>query len=66
MFNEKKFRLVLFEKGVSLQEIAALIGTTSVTLYRKMSGESDFYRKEISQICDFIGREYLVDIFFAE
>lgn len=57
MFNEKLFRMILLREGISLQQIAELLGINPATLYRKMKGDSDFYRDEIQQICDFLHLE---------
>lgn len=57
MFNEKLFRMALLREGVSLQQISELLDINLVTLYRKMRGNSDFYRDEIQQICDFLHLE---------
>lgn len=54
MFNEKLFRMTLLREGISLQQIAELLGINLVTLYRKMKGNSDFYRDEVQQICDYL------------
>ncbi|MDU0989261.1 MAG: hypothetical protein E7A71_00315 [Enterococcus faecium] len=57
MFNEKLFRMALLREEVSLQQISKLLGINLATLYRKMRGDSDFYRDEIQQICDFLHLE---------
>lgn len=54
MFNEKLFRIVLLKEEISLRQIAELLGINLATLYRKMSGSSDFYRDEIQKICEFL------------
>ncbi len=66
MFDEKKFRAALVLKGISLSEVAKAMGINVVTLYRKMSGESDFYRNEIQKFCELTGIENPSDIFFAD
>ncbi len=65
MFNELEFRHEIAKKGKTLQDIATLLGISKVTLYRKINGESDFYRLEISKICEIIGTENMDKIFFA-
>ena len=57
MFNEKLFRMALLREEVSLQQISELLDINLATLYRKMRGNSDFYRDEIQQICDFLHLE---------
>lgn len=66
MFNEKLFRMTLLREGISLQQISELLGINLVTLYRKMKGNSDFYRDEVQQICDYLHLDLKEkeDIFF--
>ncbi|WP_281493530.1 helix-turn-helix transcriptional regulator [Veillonella sp.] len=54
------------ESGKRLADVAAAIGVTPATLYRKMSGESDFYRKEVQDIAAYLGldRDTIDRIFF--
>ena len=66
MFDERKFRAALMLKGISLSEVAKAMGINVVTLYRKMSGESDFYRNEIQKFCELTGIENPSEIFFAD
>ncbi len=66
MFDESEFRGLLAKKGISISKIAGVIGVSTPTLYRKMSGESDFYRKEIQKICDFMREENLDYIFLLD
>ena len=65
MFDEEKFRQVIKEKNVTLQEIADMLDINLVTLYRKMSGESDFYRNEIETIKNNLNIDNALEIFFA-
>lgn len=65
MFDEEKFRQTIKEKGVTLQEIADMLDINLVTLYRKMSGESDFYRNEIETIKNNLNIDNALEIFFA-
>ena len=41
--------------GVTLENLAAKIGVSSTTLYRKMVGKSEFYRNELQAIRDTLG-----------
>ncbi|MBR2410166.1 MAG: hypothetical protein IKB08_00415 [Clostridia bacterium] len=66
MFDRKKFELTLFEMGISKTELAKKLGISTVTLYRKMSGESDFFRNEIQLIRSLIGVDKAEEIFFAQ
>lgn len=65
MFDKKKFKGIILLKGKTLQDVANLLNISLSTLYRKMNGDSDFYRNEI----DIIVREFDIEnpneIFFA-
>lgn len=65
MFNEKAFRRAIEDAGLSIEDVAQLLNINVVTLYRKINGESDFYRKEIQKIGAAIGAEKIMAIFFA-
>ena len=47
MFDRNLFRAKVVEKGLTLKEVAVIIGVKETTLYRKMNGDSDFTRNEI-------------------
>lgn len=47
MFNENEFRKLIAKKGLTLQNVADMLGINIATLYRKMNGTSDFYRNEM-------------------
>ncbi len=66
MFNIRKFKAAIALSGLSTQEIAKQMGISTPTLYRKMSGESDFYRKEMLDFCRIVGAKDLVGIFFDQ
>lgn len=66
MFDEYAFRDFLRRKNATLKDVANALSISTVTLYRKMSGESDFYRSEIQALCDFFGEDNLNYIFFAK
>ena len=65
LFDKKKFKGIILLKGKTLQDVANLLNISLSTLYRKMNGDSDFYRNEI----DIIVREFDIEnpneIFFA-
>lgn len=65
MFDEKRFRALVVLSGMTLQQVANEIGINEATLYRKMKGKSDFYRKEIQQLCDLLNIEDPASVFFA-
>lgn len=50
MFKANLFKAKLAECGVTLREIASVMGCNEATLYRKMQGQSDFTRNEIQLI----------------
>mgnify|MGYP000131677965 FL=1 len=66
MFDEIAMRMLLRKKGKTLEEWANYLGIDRLTIYRKMSGESDFWRREIQKTCEFLGEESLNAIFFAQ
>lgn len=47
MFDRKKFRAKIIEKGLTFKDISVILGIKETTLYRKMNGKSDFTRNEI-------------------
>lgn len=67
MLNVKKFRSVLILKGITYKNIAELLNINVTTLYRKLNGESDFYRNEIDIIAKHLKLtlEEVEEIFFA-
>lgn len=65
MFNEEKFRIAIKKAGYSIEEIAKLLNIDVSTLYRKMHGESDFYRREIDVIVSTLNLKNPSEIFFA-
>lgn len=65
MFNEKAFKRAIEDADMTLEDVAKLLNINIVTLYRKINGESDFYRKEIQKIGSVIGAEKIMSIFFA-
>ena len=66
MFDEFAFRDFLRRKNVKITKIAEILNISTPTLYRKMTGTSDFYRSEIQKICDYFNEEDLNYIFFAK
>jgi hypothetical protein len=51
-------------RGSTRAEAAEVMGMNSATLFRKINGKSDFYRKEITKFCKFY-RVNPNEIFFA-
>ncbi|MPN24509.1 hypothetical protein SDC9_171908 [bioreactor metagenome] len=66
MFDKKKFKARLILSGKTLQEVADILGINLATLYRKMNGESDFYRNEMQILCKELKIDNPAEIFFAE
>ena len=68
MFCERKFRESLFREGYTKEKLAGEIGINQATLYRKISGKSEFTRIEmqIIQKALHLSREELCSIFFAD
>lgn len=54
MFDEQKFKIALLRRKVSYEDIAKMLGISIVTLYRKINGNSDFYRREIDLISNYL------------
>lgn len=66
MFNIKAFKDVVTSNGYTLDDIAKFLNINPSTLYRKMIGESDFYRSEIQILCKVLKIKDPREIFFAE
>ena len=66
MFDKLKFQYEVKRNGMTMNDVAQILNINIVTLYRKINGESDFYRSEISKLCNAINFEDPMSIFFAE
>lgn len=66
MFNEQEFKACLARVNVTYKQLAKELGINATTLYRKVMRHGDFSRDEINCICDIIGKEYLIPVFFAQ
>lgn len=68
VFDRKLFRSKVVAAGLTLEAIAKEIGINPATLDRKMSGVSDFTRKEMQAIRKILGlsASEFDGIFFAE
>ena len=66
-FNKRKFLAVLTLTGISVRDVATAIGMSYVTLYKKINGQSDFFRNEIVAICALLNLNdaQMNDIFFS-
>lgn len=65
MFDEDKFRDLIKNSGKTLQDIADILNIDLVTLYRKMGGKSDFYRREMDILIKELCIKNPEEIFFA-
>lgn len=66
MFNKLKFKAAIVENGKTIADVAKYLNINESTLYRKISGASEFNRDEIQNICIFLHLDSPVEIFFAE
>lgn len=66
MFRKNEFLAEVARKELTLRRLSDFIGINSSTLYRKINGESEFTRSEISAICEClrIDDERMREIFF--
>ena len=66
--NENILKAKMVEQGITTEALADMLGINSTTLYRKMSGSSDFKRAEIQQITVLLklNSNEMFRIFFAE
>lgn len=64
--NERLLKAKMVENGFNDQTLSNAIGIDTSTFYRKKSGNSDFYRKEIQAIkeCLHLSGEEVDRIFF--
>ena len=66
MFNKLKFKAAIVENGKTIADVAKYLNINESTLYRKISGASEFNRDEIQNIFIFLHLDSPVEIFFAE
>lgn len=68
MFNSNKLRGKMVERQVTNESLAFRLGINPATLYRKITGKSDFTRIEIQKITDILAltMQEVKDIFFAD
>jgi Response regulator containing CheY-like receiver, AAA-type ATPase, and DNA-binding domains len=65
LFDYEAFQKLINKKGVKLNALARFLGISPTTLYRKVTGKSDFTRAEIQKCCEFFGEKEMNCIFFA-
>ena len=68
MFDSNKFKERIMEMGFTVGKVASFIGINEATLYRKISGSSEFSRAEIQLIRNVLKLTVAEaeEIFFAE
>lgn len=66
MFDAKRFRAQAVLKGKTMRDLAAAIGTSESTIYRKINQDGSFTRSEINQLIDVLEIEDPTSIFFAD
>jgi len=66
MFDKKLFKAQLVLSGKTVADVAKSLNISESTLYRKINGESDFFRHEINMLCDELGITDPKAIFFAD
>ena len=65
MFDVRKLRANVVLRGMTMRQVAEALDIDVTTLYRKMNGESDFYRAEIQKLCETLDIDDPASIFFA-
>lgn len=65
MFNLAEFRAAVARRGMTKKEVAAALGISEVTLWRKLNRDGDFTREEINTLIDTLQIEDPAVIFFA-
>lgn len=67
MFKKNEFKAAMARKELSVADLAKELGIDPATLFRKISGQSDFYRNEIEKLCQLLelSAEDTLKIFFA-
>ena len=68
MFDKNKLKYYALCKNKSMVEIAEALSIDKSTLWRKMSGSSDFSREEVQKIKEFLGlsNDQAMEIFFGQ
>lgn len=65
MFDKMQFKKVVSGAGLTMKDVAIKLDIDLSTLYRKMNGQSDFFRNEIITLCEILHIENPHEIFFA-
>ena len=65
MFNRVEFEVAVLRSGLKKKEVAKLMGINEATLYKKLSGKSDFTQPEMQKVCTILSLDSPTTIFFA-
>lgn len=67
VFNKNKLKAKITENGLTIEQVAQILGINRATLYRKLAGESEFTRNEIAMLKNSlqISLDEINAIFFA-
>lgn len=67
MFQKNEFKAELVRRGLTVEQVARHLGIDPASLYRKMNGESDFFRNEIDTLRNqlSLSDDDIMRIFFA-
>lgn len=67
MFDKNKFKYFVSRKGLTMEQVAENLNMNATTLYRKMSGTSDFSRAEVQELKTLLGLsvDESEEVFFA-
>lgn len=68
MFQKNEFKAELVRRGLSVEQVAKMLGIDPASLYRKINGESDFFRNEIDALRTKLdlSDDDILKIFFAK
>ncbi len=66
MFDKEKFEECLKIAGITKKALAEKLNINESTLYRKINGNGDFDRSEMSVIVEALGIGNPMEIFFAD
>ena len=66
MFKKNELRSEMVRQGITNEALSKAINISDSAMYRKMNGESDFYRNEIIAISKILNlsNERMCEIFF--
>ncbi|MCI8387120.1 MAG: helix-turn-helix transcriptional regulator [Clostridiales bacterium] len=50
-----KLKLILYEKGITIRQLAEMVGICQAAMYRKVHGDVEFTYTEVYSICQLLG-----------